>query len=437
MVDLPEPRDRAVRNESRDGRIRLTLLIGALVSFGLIGGLSGLVVVLSIIAMLVLHELGHFLVARWAGMQVTEFFLGFGPRLWSVRRGETTYGVKAIPAGAYVRITGMNSLDGVDPADEQRTYRQQSYPKRMAVVLAGSATHFAIALFLLVVVYAVVGTPAPDRWGVGEVVPGSTAAAVAVRAGDRILSVDGVETTRFDEFGTVVRSVPGDLVDVVVQRDGEAMVHRAVIGERVGVDGVVTGFFGVGADRPLVTMGPIRATGEAAVRFADLAWMSVKGLVGLVKGLVGFVTPDGLADFFAGAVGPSEVTTGGPSTVPDNPSAPVVEPAADPTDDERLLSIYGVARLGSAMFDDGWSTYVWFLILVNVFFGVFNLVPLLPFDGGHVAIATYERVRSIGGRRHMADLSRLMPLTWAVVSLLVAVFVVALYRDIVDFPDFG
>ena len=89
------------------------------------------------------------------------------------------------------------------------------------------------------------------------------------------------------------------------------------------------------------------------------------------------------------------------------------------------------------MFDDGWSTYVWFLILVNVFVGVFNLVPLLPFDGGHVAIATYERVRSIGGRRHMADASRLVPVTWAVVSLLVAITVVALYRDIVDFPDFG
>jgi len=184
--------------------------------------------------MLVLHEMGHFLVARWAGMQVTEFFLGFGPRLWSVRRGETTYGVKAIPAGAYVRITGMSSLDVVDPADEQRTYRQQSYPKRMAVALAGSATHFAIALFLLFVVYAAVGTPDPDRWVVGEVVSDSTAAAVGVRTGDRILSVDGVETTGFDEFGIVVRSVPGDLVDVVVHRDGETMVHRAVIGERGG-----------------------------------------------------------------------------------------------------------------------------------------------------------------------------------------------------------
>ncbi|MEC8872726.1 MAG: site-2 protease family protein, partial [Actinomycetota bacterium] len=126
MVDPVDPKDRAVRSEPRNGGIRLTLLIGALVSFGLIGGLSGLVVVLSIVAMLALHELGHFLVARWAGMQVTEFFVGFGPRLWSVRRGETTYGVRAIPAGAYVRITGMSSLDVVDPADEPRTYRQQS-----------------------------------------------------------------------------------------------------------------------------------------------------------------------------------------------------------------------------------------------------------------------------------------------------------------------
>ena len=430
MVDPANPRDRAVRSEPRDGRIRLTLLIGALASFGLIGGLSGLVVVLSFVVMLVLHEMGHFLVARWAGMQVTEFFLGFGPRLWSVRRGETTYGVKAIPAGAYVRITGMSSLDVVDPADEQRTYRQQSYPKRMAVALAGSATHFAIALFLLFVVYTAVGTPDPDRWVVGEVVSDSTAAVVGVRTGDRILSVDGVETTGFDEFGIVVRSVPGDLVDVVVHRDGETMVHRAVIGERVGVDGVVTGFFGVGADRPLVTMGPVRATGEAAVRFVDLAWMSVNGLVG-------FFNPDGLTDFFAGAVGPSEATTSGSSTVPAESLAPALETAADPADDERLLSLYGAARLGSAMFDDGWSTYVWFLILVNVFVGVFNLVPLLPLDGGHVAIATYERVRSIGGRRHMADASRLVPVTWAVVSLLVAVFVVALYRDIVDLPDFG
>jgi membrane-associated protease RseP (regulator of RpoE activity) len=105
--------------------------------------------------------------------------------------------------------------------------------------------------------------------------------------------------------------------------------------------------------------------------------------------------------------------------------------------DERLLSIYGAARLGSAMLADGWGTYLWFLVLVNVFIGVFNLTPLLPLDGGHVAIATYERLRSFGGPRYRADAAKLVPVTWAVVSLLVLVGMVALYRDIVDFPDLG
>ncbi len=90
-----------------------------------------------------LHELGHFVTARWTGMKVTQFFLGFGPRLWSFRRGETEYGVRALPLGAFVRIIGMNNLDEVEPADEARTYRQQSFPKRLLVISAGSIMHIA------------------------------------------------------------------------------------------------------------------------------------------------------------------------------------------------------------------------------------------------------------------------------------------------------
>ena len=412
-------------------RIRLVLLVGAVVSFGLIGGLSGLVVVSSFVVMLVIHELGHFVVARLSGMQVTEFFIGFGPRLWSVRRGETTYGVKAIPAGAYVRITGMSSLDVVDPAVEHRTYRQQSYPKRMAVALAGSATHFAVALALLFFVYMAVGRPDPSRWVVGEVVSGSAAASIDVRVGDRIVSVAGVETPGFEEFGVVVRGLPGREVVVVLERDGDTSKRTMTVGERLRVDGTVAGFFGVGSDRPMETLGPVGAGVEASARFVDLVEMSVDGLVG-------FFTPDGLASFFTGGDEPSvqpepalSVGAGGGG------SGQVADPGVDPADEDRLLSIYGAGRLGSAMLDDGWSTYLWFLILVNVFIGVFNLVPLLPLDGGHVAIATYERIRSVGGRRHMADAAKLIPLTWAVVTLLVAVAGVALYRDIVDLPNFG
>ena len=421
------------RGASGNDRIRLVLLVGAVVSFGLIGGLSGLVVVSSFVVMLVIHELGHFVVARLSGMQVTEFFIGFGPRLWSVRRGETTYGVKAIPAGAYVRITGMSSLDVVDPAVEHRTYRQQSYPKRMAVALAGSATHFAVALALLFFVYMAVGRPDPSRWLVGEVVSGSAAASIDVRVGDRIVSVAGVETPGFEEFGVVVRGLPGREVVVVLERDGDTSKRTMTVGERLRVDGTVAGFFGVGSDRPMETLGPVGAGVEASARFVDLVEMSVDGLVG-------FFTPDGLASFFTGGddppEGPEPVLSGGAGAGAGG-SVQVADPGVDPADEDRLLSIYGAGRLGSAMLDDGWSTYLWFLILVNVFIGVFNLVPLLPLDGGHVAIATYERIRSVGGRRHMADAAKLIPLTWAVVTLLVAVAGVALYRDIVDLPDFG
>ena len=101
-----------------------------------------------------------------------------------------------------------------------------------------------------------------------------------------------------------------------------------------------------------------------------------------------------------------------------------------------MLSIYGVVRLGDAVFDSGVYNFLWFLVLVNVFVGVFNLVPLLPLDGGHIAIATYERLRSRGGRRHIADAAKLAPLTWAVVAFLLALALIALYRDIVDPLDF-
>ena len=419
------------RGAAGNDRIRLVLLVGAVVSFGFIGGLSGLVVVSSFVVMLVLHELGHFVVARLSGMQVTEFFIGFGPRLWSVRRGETTYGVKAIPAGAYVRITGMSSLEVVDPAVEHRTYRQQSYPKRMAVALAGSATHFAVALALLFFVYMAVGRPDPTRWVVGEVVSGSAAASIDVRVGDRIVSVAGVETPGFEDFGVVVRGLPGREVVVVLERDGDTSTRTMTVGERLRVDGTVAGFFGVGSDRPMETLGPVGAGVEASARFADLVGMSVDGLVG-------FFTPDGLVSFVTGGDEPSVRPEPALSVgAGDGGSGQVADPGVDPADEDRLLSIYGAARLGSAMLDDGWSTYLWFLILVNVFIGVFNLVPLLPLDGGHVAIATYERIRSVGGRRYMADSAKLIPLTWAVVTLLVAVAGVALYRDIVDLPDFG
>ena len=137
-------------------------MVSGLVILGLLGWLAVaniwmFVFVIGILVSVFLHETGHFVTARMTGMKATQFFLGFGPRLWSFRRGETEYGVRALPLGAFVRIIGMSSLDEVPPADEARTYRQQSYPRRMLVISAGSLMHLLIAIVLLFTVFAVRG----------------------------------------------------------------------------------------------------------------------------------------------------------------------------------------------------------------------------------------------------------------------------------------
>jgi len=461
--------------------IRILLVAGAAVSLALIGGLPAVVFVVSLLVMLALHELGHYLVARRCGMQVTEFFVGFGPRLWSFRRGETEYGIKAILVGAYVRITGMNNLEIVDPAIENRTYRAQSYRARLAVTFAGSAAQFLVAIILLVVVFSAIGRPDPNNWTVGEVVPGSAAEQMGVRESDRVLSVGGVDIADFEDFGYVIRALPGRTVSVELERDGQVTRINGEVGERltpagaaalpgvepgdrvVAVDGrpvagwaglgpavqegkthrlevrrylgalevvdvtvselpdeteAVSGFLGVGADWPMTTLGPVQATGQALASFGDLVVTSVDGLIRVFS-------PGGLAKFVGGAVddAATDVRSGVVVSVED--------------DDARLLSMYGVGRLGSAIFESGAYNYLWFWVLINVFVGVFNLVPVPPLDGGHIAIATYERLRSWRGRRYRADAAKLIPLTWVVAALIVAVHLVALYRDIVDFPDFG
>ena len=134
------------------------------------GQVALLIVVVCLIVMIMVHELGHFLAAKHGHMKVTEYFLGFGPRLWSFRRGETEYGVKALPLGGYVKIPGMTNLEEVRPEDEARTYREQPFHARLLVAVAGSAMHFLMAFVLLWVLLTFVGLPNADKVGVQQVV---------------------------------------------------------------------------------------------------------------------------------------------------------------------------------------------------------------------------------------------------------------------------
>jgi membrane-associated protease RseP (regulator of RpoE activity) len=413
---------------------KLALLLSGVVALGLFGGIGWFIMVGAIVVMIFLHELGHYLTAKWSGMKVTEFFLFFGPKIWSFKRGETEYGIKCIPAGAYVRIIGMSNIEtDVPPEDEARTYRQQSYPKRVLVASAGSIMHLLQALVLFFIAFSILGVPGDSplaqrlggppvdeqTWAVGAVTPDSAAEAVGLQEGDDVVSIGGVPTDTFADVGDAVRSRAGDTVDVVVVRDGQEVVFEATLGENPDHPG--RGFLGIGPsypELPPVKVDPLTGISESAQITVDVMGQTVTGLATFFTG--------GVDDFAA------DVADGGSQPAPP-PSSPDPAPAAEDDGGQRVLSIFGIARLGAGIFEDGIAGWLILMATVNLSIGLLNMIPLLPLDGGHVAIATYERIRSIGRRRrYMADVSRLLPITYAVFMFMVLLGMSAIYLDIVD-----
>jgi len=426
------------RGEIAGGPARLALIVALTVGFGLWAGMGWLLVILALSVMIFLHELGHYLAAKWSGMKVTEFFLFFGPKVWSFRRGETEYGIKLIPVGAYVRIIGMNNLDEVDPEDEPRTYRQQSFPKRLLTVSAGSLMHMVQAFVLFFVVFGIIGVPAHSQqarelgyriedeisaedWVIGTVSEGSGAARAGLERGDVIVSIAGEPVSTFEDVGPLVRDKAGTTVEIVIERDGVRDTLQAPIGEHP--DDPSRGFLGVSEGYP--DLGSVRTDPLSALVTAgdQTVFVAKETVVNLGRFFTG-----GIGDFASTVVDrardPEPATPAGPGG---GSGRPVTE-----GDQNRLVSIYGVARMGVDLTEDGMAGFLLLLAMVNISIGLLNMVPLLPLDGGHAAVAIYERIRSIRGRRHMADVSRLLPLTYAVFMFLVIIGVSSIYLDIVD-----
>jgi len=423
------------RGEIAGGGWRIGALVAATIAFGVYAGKGWLLIIAAITVMIFLHELGHYVTAKWSGMKVTEFFLFFGPKLWSFRRGETEYGIRLIPVGAYVRIVGMNNIDACPPEDEPRTFRQQSFPRRLLVVSAGSLMHFLQAFVLFIVAFSWLGVPAYTNeaerlggsvveeadWTIAAVSDDSAADAAGLKPGDRIVRIGGDRVESFSDIGPLIADRIGDTVPLEVIRRGATIDLRATIGR--APDDPSRALLGITRelpDLPAVTGSPLRSVTLAGEYTASTIKNTVVGLAGFFTG--------GMGDFA------SSVVEGGRQDGPaiDGSGSSGGGRAVDEGDEHRLVSIYGVARIGASMSDDGMSPFLLLLAFVNISIGVLNLIPLLPLDGGHAAVAIYERVRSIGGRRHMADVSRLLPLTYAVFMFLVLLGASSIYLDIVD-----
>jgi membrane-associated protease RseP (regulator of RpoE activity) len=382
--------------------------------------------VLVIVLSIMLHEAGHFLTAKRYGMKATRFFFGFGPTLWSFRRGETEYGVKAIPAGGFVKIVGMTPLEDLEPGDENRAFYRQPARQRVVVLSAGSAVHILLALLITYLVLVFVGdfTAGQKVVVISRITPCVMSGAPhatcrpgdpvspsvgKLRNGDHILSVDGARLKSGD-------ALPGRLhggtpVTFGIRRDGHDLsitltpvaVQQIVKGKTSTVARIGIGL--VDQDDP-PSVGVVSAVPKTFSTMGEYLSQTVQG-IGRIPATIG--------DVLAGRQrGPNDVGTVVAAT---QVSGQVTGAAGVP------LGL----RLGA-----------FFLLMagLNFFIGVFNMLPLLPLDGGHVAILAFEEGRSrlyrLIGRHDpgRVDLNKVMPVTYAVFVAIVAMSAILLYADI-------
>ena len=387
-------------------------------------GIIGAVVVL--VASIMLHEAGHFLTAKHYGMKATRFFLGFGPTLWSFRRGETEYGVKAIPAGGFVKIVGMTPLEDIEPGDEDRAFYLQPARQRAVVLSAGSIVHIVISLVLTYLVLVFVGDFSAGRTAVvvtnvprcvvtdvnhpackpGDVPSPSRG---RLQPGDKIVSADGARVTHTDGLKPHVHA--GQPVTLDVIRDGR---HVTVTVDPVAVTQTVKGktttvpYIGIelAAENDPPSIGALAAVPTTFSTMGEYFSETVQGL-GRIPATIG--------DVLSGRQrGPNDVG-----------------------------SVVGAARVSGQVAGNGGlpvsvrlGEFLLLMAGLNFFIGVFNMLPLLPLDGGHVAILAYEEGRSRLYRamgRHdpgRVDLNKVMPVTYAVFVAIVAMSAILLYADI-------
>jgi len=414
-----------------------------------------------------LHEVGHLLPAKRFGVKVTQYMVGFGPTVWSRRRGETEYGVKAIPLGGYIRMIGMYApapdgtarsgstgafqalaedarkvaAEEVGPGEEHRTFYRLPVRERLVVMLGGPVMNLLLATVFLGLLLTAIGLPAltPRISSVSQCVltaadgprectaadTPAPAAAAGVRPGDVIVSVDGEAADGdWTRVQSAIRASAGRTVPVEVERDGERLVLQAPIiatdvprttagGELVtdAAGDPVTervGFFGV-----TPTQEPVRQPVTAVPGYvADATWATAEVILNLPARMVG-VAQAAFGDAERDPNGPIGLVGAG------RLSGEIASSDLFTTTTQRVGAMLGL--LGS----------------LNLALFVFNLVPLLPLDGGHVVGALWEglrrRVAALRGRPDPGpfDLARLLPVTYVVTALLLSMSVLLLYADIV------
>lgn len=390
---------------------------------------------LAILISVALHECGHMWVARATGMKVRRYFVGFGPTLWSTRRGETEYGLKAVPLGGFCDIAGMTSVEELAPDETDRAMFKQAAWKRVAVLFAGPGANFIICLVLLYGIALVWGLPdlhPPTKAVIGEtacvareVAPGKMAdctgpgpaARAGIRPGDVIVKVGDTPVSTFDDMAAAIRRVHGN-VPIVVERDGTAITTYVDVAPTQRY--LTNGANGPGGQPQPSEVGAI-GVGPAQVRPTQY------GVISAIPATFAFA-------------GDLTVEVGKAlAAIPTKVGALVHAIGGGERDPQTPMSVVGASIIGGDTVDHGlWVAFWFFLAQLNLILAAINLVPLLPFDGGHIAIAVYEKIRNlIRSTRGMVAAApvnylKLMPATYIVLVFVVGYMLLTVTADLVN-----
>ncbi len=354
--------------------------------------MSWVAVFIGFCLLIMLHEAGHFFAAKATGMRVERFFLFFGPTIWSFKRGETEYGVKAIPLGGYVKITGMNPEEEIPPEVADRAYYRAPVWKRLVVIAAGPAVNIVLALVLFFAIFKVGGLEDVNQ-SVGSIRAGSPAAKV-LQPGDRIVAVDGHRyagldsTERLEKFGDQVAS------------------HKCAGQQTEGC----------------AAQTPVRLTIERDGRVRTLS-VTPRYDAEIKRALIGFtyggefvpISTSHAADKAVGAVW--TVTSG---------TASVFARIFEADKRKEISGIVGTSDIGHTAVDEGWRPALLLLAVVSLSLGLINLLPILPLDGGHIFWAIVEKLRR-GKPVSMRTMERASVVGFALVAML---FFIGLSNDI-------
>ena len=366
--------------------------------------------VVALLFSVMVHEFGHYITARKYGMWVSEFFVGFGKRIWSVQRGETEFGVKAIPAGGYCKIEGMSPNDEMPQGQEERAFYKASSRKKLIVLSAGSFLHFVLGFVLLFTLFAGIGTNQVLPV-INEVVPNSAAQAAGIQAGDEVVSINGKRVTEWYKDVEVIRESQGAELTLVLNRNGEEVVVTTAA-RLTDIDGTKRYVLGIVNEVGLERSGVLVSIKNSATVTKGFLVESVKSLGKL---------PEKIPALWGATVRGEERDANG------------------------LVGVVGVARVsGEAVGSDKLTpmerlaTFVLIVASLNIFVGVFNLLPILPLDGGHMAVAIADSIRAffarLRGRPRPApiDVTVLTPITMVVFVVLATLTLLLLVADVIN-----